>query len=105
VLLLSSAQIQSNAKKLFSSNPLIGLAHQFPKLYLRVLSHVIMTIELVSLLTPMIAMGIQWITSLCSTTPPVIALLTMFYNIVQCVLTSEYECRALEESCILAKTM
>jgi hypothetical protein len=104
-MVLSSTQIQSNAKKLFASNPLIGLAHQFPKPYLRALSHVIMTIELIALLTPMIAMGIQWITSLCDSTPPVIALLSMFYNIVQCVLTSEYDCRALEESCILAKTM
>jgi hypothetical protein len=64
-----------------------------------------MTIELVSLLTPMIAMGIQWITSLCHSTPPVTAFLSMFYSIVQCVLTKEYDCRALEESCIMAKSM
>jgi hypothetical protein len=64
-----------------------------------------MTIELVSLLTPMIAMGIQWITSLCHSTPPVTAFLSMFYSIVQCVLTKEYDCRALEESCIMAKSL
>ena len=40
------------------------------QLYLRLVGHLLVTCEIIALLTPVIAIGIQWITALCRTTPP-----------------------------------
>ena len=98
---IDKAEIHDNTDSVFKRNGIINLAHKYPQTYLRVLSHVIMTIELIALVTPMIALGIQWITSLCHSTPPVTALLRVIYLMLNCVLQGDYECHSLQNSCIV----
>lgn len=94
--------MKENVSILLKTYPGISLAYYSPKLYLRILSHIIMTIELISLMTPIVAMGIQWITALCHSIPPISAILSMFYIIIECLLVGDTQCQGLENSCILA---
>lgn len=93
---------ERNIQNLLGTHRMIRWAWKNPQQYLLCLSHLVMVIELVSLMTPMIAVGIQWITSLCHTMPPVTALLSVFYLMLQCVLTGESECSALQNHCIVS---
>eukprot|EP00597_Dinobryon_sp_UTEXLB2267_P015334 CAMPEP_0170122726 /NCGR_PEP_ID=MMETSP0020_2-20130122/16921_1 /TAXON_ID=98059 /ORGANISM="Dinobryon sp., Strain UTEXLB2267" /LENGTH=409 /DNA_ID=CAMNT_0010353859 /DNA_START=307 /DNA_END=1536 /DNA_ORIENTATION=- len=43
----------------------LRFAHKHPELYLKIVGHLLVMSELVALLTPAIAMGIQWVTALC----------------------------------------
>lgn len=45
---------------------LLKWAHRRPKHYLAVIGHTLVLAELVALLTPAIAMGLQWTTALCN---------------------------------------
>lgn len=87
-----------------SKHYIIRQAYKYPKQYLLVMSHIFMTIELIAFETPMIAMGIQWITALCGSTPPVSALLGVFFTIFECVVSHDFKCEALQESCILTNS-
>lgn len=51
------------------NNPLLRMARHHPSLYLRVVGHLLIFSELIALLTPAIAMGVQWITALCDGPP------------------------------------
>ena len=57
-------------------------------------------------MTPIIAVGIQWMTSLCHATPPVTALLSVFYLMLQCMFKGEEggegECSSLQDHCIIS---
>ncbi|CAE7416740.1 unnamed protein product, partial [Symbiodinium microadriaticum] len=99
---VSREDIERNAKQLLDNHTAIRWAWKHPQLYLLTLSHVIMVVELASLMTPIIAVGIQWITSLCDTMPPVTALLSVFYLMLQCMFKGEEECSALQDHCIVS---
>jgi hypothetical protein len=62
----------------------LRFARNHPKTYLKVVGHLLVMSELVALLTPVVAMGIQWVTALCDG-PPVPALLGLFNLAFQCV--------------------
>lgn len=64
-------------------NVFLRLAKRFPVTYLKVAGHLLVMSELVALLTPAVAMGIQWVTALCDG-PPVLALIDLFYAGFQC---------------------
>jgi hypothetical protein len=101
-LVVSAEDMQANIARLLGSHRVIRWAWRDPQGYLLTLSHVIMVVELVSLMTPMIAVGIQWITSLCDGTPPVTALLSVFYLMFKCVFEGDSECSALQNHCIVS---
>ena len=98
---LSAVEITENAETFLAKYLFIREARRNPKGYLRGLSHTYMTVELVALMTPMIAMGIQWLTALCVSTPPFQALIAVFATMWSCILSGDFVCSALHESCIL----
>lgn len=92
---------RENAKRVLDNFYFIRLAYENPKNYLRGLSHVYMTVELVALMTPMIAMGIQWLTALCPA-PPLQSLWPMFVTMGGCLIHGDFQCQNLQDSCIVA---
>jgi hypothetical protein len=56
--------------------------------YLRIVGHVLVFSELVAMLTPAIAMGIQWITALCSG-PPVPVIIDLLWVVAECLWRGE----------------
>lgn len=99
---VSQEDMKKNIDRLLGSYNVIRWAWKDPQGYLLTLSHVIMVVELISLMTPMIAVGIQWITSLCDATPPVTALVSVFYLMFKCVFEGDTECAALQNHCIVS---
>lgn len=67
-------------------------ARKYPAQYLKVAGHVLVFSELIALLTPAIAMGIQWITALCDG-PPVLVIIDLMALSINCALRGE--CAAL----------
>ena len=98
---ISPTDMRENAKRVLDKFYFIRLAFENPKNYLRGLSHVYMTVELVALMTPMIAMGIQWLTALCPA-PPLQSLWPMFATMGHCLIHGDFQCQRLHDSCIVA---
>ena len=97
-------QMRDIESNFLSNHFIIRQAYNHPKQYLITMSHIFMTIELIAFETPMIAMGIQWITALCGSTPPVSALLGVFISIFECVVSKDFVCEALQDSCIVSNS-
>lgn len=83
-------------------NVFLRFAQQHPQQYLKLLSHVMVSSEMIAMMTPLVAMGIMWITALCGSTPNITALLGLFYHITQCVLTNDFACPSLQMHCIVS---
>jgi len=62
-----------------------------PRAYLRIVGYCMVLSELVALLTPLVAMGIQWITALCDG-PPVYAILELGAELLHCAYTGGLHC-------------
>jgi hypothetical protein len=61
--------------------------------------------ELISLLTPCVAMGIQWITALCDG-PPLLAIIELLWECFMCLRTGGLQCQLKSHNfthCILRK--
>jgi hypothetical protein len=84
----------------FKKHYIVDIARRYPKLYLRALSHIYITVELIALMTPLVAMGIQWITALCGETAPVPALLSVMSILADCAVRGDLRCDRLQHSCI-----
>lgn len=97
---LSKNMIKENENRLLGRFYFIRLASESPKNYLRGLSHVYMTVELVALMTPMIAMGIQWLTALCPG-PPFHSLWPVFWAMGYCFINADFQCSEIQTSCIV----
>jgi hypothetical protein len=100
-------QAQMEEKKLdklqedfFKKHYIVDIARKYPKQYLRALSHIYITVELIALMTPLVAMGIQWITALCGETAPVPALLSVVSILADCAVRGDFRCDRLQHSCI-----
>lgn len=79
------------------------LAKNRPKFYLRLVSYIMVLTELATLLVPMVAMGAQWITALCSDTPTVSAIIHLTYWSLRCLVQGEADmCLRMTQSCIVA---
>ena len=52
-------------EQVLSKSVCLRFARRHPELYLKLLGHLLVMSELVALLTPAVAMGIQWVTALC----------------------------------------
>lgn len=63
---------------------LLRWAHRRPKHYLAVIGHILVLSELVALLTPAIAMGLQWTTALCKK-HSLVALVEIFSFALSCL--------------------
>ena len=99
---ISDAEMAATTKYILTSKRFyfIRKARENPKQYLRVLSHLYMTVELVALMTPMIAMGIQWLTALCPG-PPFHSFCVLFSVMWSCFISRDFECASLQGSCII----
>lgn len=73
-----------NIKILFESNIFMYYAHKTPQQYLHVIGHVLVMSELIAVLTPAVAMGIQWVTALCHG-PAVFAFIELISITFKCV--------------------
>ena len=96
-------KIQSKIDRFFEKYFLIRGARENPKLYLRVVSHIYMTVELIALMSPLVAMGIQWVTALCHSTPALTALVSVFSTMGECLWNRDFACSALKDSCIMTQ--
>lgn len=70
-------------------------ARYYPLDYLRIVGQLLVMSELIALLTPAIAMGIQWVTALCDG-PPVLAIIDL--------IIMSYNCALEPASCDLARS-
>jgi hypothetical protein len=61
----------------------LKFARHNPKVYLQIIGHIIVFSELIALLTPTVAMGIQWITAFCDG-PPVLVMLELLSDMLTC---------------------
>jgi len=50
-------------------NWFVRYARRHPLKYIKIIGHLMVMVELIAMLTPAIAMGIQWVTALCSDAP------------------------------------
>lgn len=80
----------------------LRLARKYPKEYIKNIGKLLVMSELVALLTPAVAMGIQWITALCDG-PPVLVIIQLMKLCFNCIIFKE--CEFLDEDsslhCIL----
>jgi hypothetical protein len=84
-------------------NVCLRLARTQPVLYLRIISYLLVMTELVAMMTPCVAMGIQWITALCDG-PPLMAIIELLWETFVCLRTWGLECQLHKEDfnhCIL----
>lgn len=65
-------------------------ARQHPKDYLRMLGHILVMTELVAIMTPSVAMGIQWVTALCDG-PPVYSIIELLTILFRYFMTGNFE--------------
>ena len=75
-------------------NVFLKFARRHPIVYIRCVGHAIMITEGLALMTPIVAMGLQWITALCDE-PPLVAIMELINIITSCVSTSD----VISESC------
>ena len=66
-------------------NCFIRFARRHPVTYLRIVGHLLVMSELIAMLTPAIAMGIQWVTALCDDKPPVLAIIDLLWSSFACI--------------------
>lgn len=59
-------------------------ARSHPQEYLRIIGHTLVMVELIALMTPSVAMGIQWVTALCDG-PPVLSIIELLVILVECI--------------------
>jgi len=66
-------------------------ARNHPTDYLYIVSYVMVMSELISMMTPCVAMGIQWITALCDG-PPVLAIIELGWESMVCLYHGGIHC-------------
>ena len=59
-------------------------ARSHPPETLRMIGHTLVMVELVALMTPSVAMGIQWVTALCDG-PPVLSIIELLGILFECL--------------------
>ncbi len=77
-------------------------ARHHPKDYLRILGHILVMTELVAIMTPSVAMGIQWVTALCDG-PPVYSIIELLTILYRYVITGDFEASLQLTHCILKR--
>jgi hypothetical protein len=82
----------------FLDTKLLRWARYQPKSYLRLIGHILVMTELIALLTPAVAMGLQWATALCEN-PPIMAIIELLWLGLECIYYGE--CSNHSEHCII----
>jgi hypothetical protein len=101
----SEKDMASNASAIVEQYRGVRLAKSRPKLYLRLVSYMMVLTELATLLVPMVAIGAQWMTALCRDTPTVTAIFSLTYWSVWCMVGGEADmCDNMLHSCIMASS-
>eukprot|EP00981_Chlorochromonas_danica_P015079 scaffold10372_cov243-Ochromonas_danica.AAC.4 len=62
----------------------LRFARNHPELYLKIVGHLNVMSELIALLTPSVAMGLQWVTALCDG-PPLLSIIDLILLGVDCI--------------------
>jgi hypothetical protein len=70
-----------DVESVFESNMFLRYARAYPLVYLQVIGHSLVMTEMIAVLTPAVAIGLQWMTALCPGTvsESILGLLTMAY--------------------------
>lgn len=76
----------------------LKMAKKYPKDYLRRVGQILVMVELLALMTPAVAMGIQWITAQCHG-PPVYVILDVLSILFRCAVYRD--CSSMDSHCIL----
>lgn len=79
-----SAAADAEDRRVFKGSVFLWHARRHPRAYLRSVGHLLVISELVAMITPAIAIGIQWITALCPDTPPVLAMMDLLRSAWTC---------------------
>lgn len=79
-----AAEAAAEDQRVLQQHALLWYARRHPHEYLRAVGRLLVLSELVAMLTPAIAIGIQWITALCPDTPPVLAMIDLLRSAWTC---------------------
>jgi len=102
VHVLSAEERAQRAQQLLDSHYNMRWARSAPRAYTRALSHLLVTVELAAMMTPVIAVGVQWIMALCeSHDTPQTVIVNAFFTLCQCIWAGSHECPELKNSCIM----
>jgi hypothetical protein len=82
-------------------NFFLKLARYEPKRYLKLMGHIMVITEMIALLTPCVAVGIHWITALCTDATPTAVMLDLIGSFfIDCIWNLDPSCD-LTKHCIL----
>jgi hypothetical protein len=59
-------------------------ARKHPKVYVRILGHIAIITELIAMMTPSVALGLQWVTALCEG-PSLYAVIDLLTMVITCL--------------------
>ncbi len=62
----------------------LRFARSHPRLYLRTIGKILVFTELVAMMTPSVAMGLQWVTALCDG-PPLLSIIELVIIVYDCI--------------------
>jgi hypothetical protein len=62
----------------------LTFARNQPRLYLRAIGKILVFTELIAMMTPSVAMGLQWVTALCDG-PPLLSIIELVLIVVNCL--------------------
>lgn len=101
------AQMRQNEsigeKTHFLLRPIFSYIEKEPDNYLRYISSLFVILELIALLTPAVAMGMQWATALCPG-PPMQSILELIASSYTCLSLSSDQCEFLMRAhCIMMR--
>ena len=103
--LISEKDMVKNVSAILDQYRGVSLAKSRPKLYLRLVSYMVVLTELATLLVPVISIGFQWMTALCRDTPTVTAIFSLTYWSLKCMVGGEADmCDNMQHSCIVASS-
>lgn len=66
------------------TNPFLRFAREHPRGYIRILGHIAVLSELIAMMTPSIALGLQWVTALCDG-PSLYAVIDLLVMVFTCL--------------------
>jgi hypothetical protein len=61
-------------------------ARYYPQDYLRWVGSILVVVELLAMMTPAVAMGLQWVTALCDG-PPLLSIIDLLFVLWTCVIS------------------
>jgi hypothetical protein len=65
-------------------SPFLQFARKYPDKYIRIIGYVCILSELIAMMTPCIALGLQWVTALCDG-PALLSIIDLLTQVISCL--------------------